>query len=48
MLYSLFRKKVESCIIKVKEMNKTTTYLEYEFVSPDILKQLALINSTSD
>lgn len=48
MLYLLFRKKVETCIIKVKEMNKVTTYLEHEFVSPDILKQLELINSTSD
>lgn len=48
MLYALFRKKVESCIIKVKEINKITTDLGYEFVSPGILKQLELINSTLD
>lgn len=47
-MYSLCRKKAESCIIKVKKMNKITTYPGYEFVSPDILKQLELINSTSD
>lgn len=48
MLYLLFRKKVESCIIKVKEISKITTCLEHEFVSPDILKQLELIDSISD
>lgn len=42
MPYPLFRKKVESCIIKVKEINKIATYPEYKFVSPDILQQLEL------
>lgn len=45
---SWFRKEVESHIIKVMEMNKITTYLEHKFVSPDILKPLELINSTSN
>lgn len=38
---------VEPCIIKVKKINKITTYPKYKFFSPDILKQLELINSTS-